>query len=285
MRHGSIRHHTSDVFLMLGIVLIGCGCGVYLRHALTSHAYARLRDQASAEQSAAPSVSQDASEEQACGKDWELLRSQSADVAAWLSVEGTSIDLPVMRTSPTDEDFYLSHDFWGSPSLEGVPFLDVRCQPDDAHRLVYGHHLSMGGQFSELQKAYRQAAFDEIGPCHWSTPANGEEVFAPLCAQTADAWTQGIQRFSFGGQDDLRGWLGSIANASSARATRWKALAASATSAITLVTCTSDGSGGAERTLVTFVATSAAPCAHTGTDAIQTVNAQRAGPEGPAAGA
>lgn len=254
MHRGSIRHHASNVFLMLGIVLIGCGCGIYLRHALTSHAYARLRDQASAGQSAAPTGSQDAPEVPACGKDWELLRSQNADVVAWLSVEGTSIDLPVMRAFLADEDFYLRHDFWGSPSLEGVPFLDVRCQPDDAHRLVYGHHLSMGGQFSELQKAYQQAAFDGLGPCHWFTPNHSEEVLLPLCGQIADAWSQDAQRVSFYGEEDFQEWLLKLAGTSSAHSPDWQKLISSARTAITLVTCTSDRSGGAQRTLVTFVA-------------------------------
>ncbi len=185
--------------------------------------------------------------------DWETLKEINADTAAWIFVEGTDIDLPVMRARVDDPEFYLSHDLWGSPAFEGVPFLDHRCQADDTHRLVFGHRLGMGGQFSQLQKAYEQEVFDSLGTCHWSTPTGGSITLVPLCSLSVDMWYQPIQTFAFEGEGTLAGWLHTLAQDATARADSWESLALQGQSVLTLVTCSSSLSNQQWRTLVVFV--------------------------------
>lgn len=48
-------------------------------------------------------------------------------------------------------DFYLKHDFEGTYTDYGLPFLDERCSLDTSDQLIiYGHHMNDGSMFSEL---------------------------------------------------------------------------------------------------------------------------------------
>ncbi|MBR1862531.1 MAG: class B sortase [Ruminococcus sp.] len=74
------------------------------------------------------------------------------DMVAWLTVDGTNIDYPVMQGS--DNIKYLNTDPYGNYSLSGSIFLDSRCSPDlsDSYLLVYGHHMEYGKMFGALDE-------------------------------------------------------------------------------------------------------------------------------------
>lgn len=71
-------------------------------------------------------------------------------MAAWLSMDGTEIDYPVMQGEDNAE--YLSKDPFGNYSLAGSIFLDSRNDPGftDGYSLVYGHHMEHGLMFGAL---------------------------------------------------------------------------------------------------------------------------------------
>ena len=71
-------------------------------------------------------------------------------VAAWISVDGTSIDFPVMQGPDNSE--YLNKNPYGEYSLSGSIFLDYRNSPDftDSYNLIYGHHMEGGMMFGAL---------------------------------------------------------------------------------------------------------------------------------------
>ena len=247
------RGWGTTAALGLGILLVVVGIVVIARDELSQHAYRRLSGRVSEASDAEGAGDASPLGEGAPGIDWDELWDQNADVAAWVRVDGTDIDLPVVAPSDGDMTWYLHHDLWGQWSLSGVPFLDHRSSPDGAHRLAYGHHLYMGGQFSDLQRAYRQEVFDGIGPCHWHTPARGEAVLAPLCAMTVDMWYGEVQEFAFAGPDGMEQWLRRLVGDADAVATDAEGLVRRARSAVTLVTCSSDLSNQSTRTLVVFV--------------------------------
>ena len=79
--------------------------------------------------------------------DLALLKEKNPDCVGWVSIPGTSIDFPVMQNG----NFYLKHDFDGSYTDYGLPFLDERCSLDSSDNLIiYGHHMNDGSMFSEL---------------------------------------------------------------------------------------------------------------------------------------
>ena len=92
------------------------------------------------------------------GVDWsgEL----SEDVVAWLTVDNTDIDYPVLQGKDNSE--YLNKDPFGQYSIAGSIFLDSRNSPDftDEYSLIYGHHMEYGYMFGALDAFVDKTYFD-----------------------------------------------------------------------------------------------------------------------------
>ena len=128
--------------------------------------------------------------------DWDYLRSINSDVVAWVSVNGTNIDYPVVQSDDNYE--YVNKNFWGGYSFAGCPFLDYRSSADGEHALVYGHNLAgIGTMFSSIHDSYDQSSFDQLGTVHWSTPDVGTIDFTPVMAMKVSESYQPIQTFDF----------------------------------------------------------------------------------------
>lgn len=80
----------------------------------------------------------------------ETLGEIGEDAVAWLSIDDTTIDYPIMQGASNSE--YLNKDASGNYSLTGSIFLDSRNAGDfsDPYSLVYGHHMSGGYMFGAL---------------------------------------------------------------------------------------------------------------------------------------
>jgi sortase B len=78
---------------------------------------------------------------------------ENPDLVGWIRIEGTSVDYPVMQT-PSDPEFYLSHDFTRGQSKSGTPFLDHRSDPAQPapRSVIYGHHMKSGAMFASLAR-------------------------------------------------------------------------------------------------------------------------------------
>ena len=85
-------------------------------------------------------------------EDVAVLRDLSEDAVAWLTVDGTDIDYPVMQGDTNSE--YLNKDPYGDYSLSGSIFLDSRCDGEfkDPYSLLYGHHMDYGAMFGALDE-------------------------------------------------------------------------------------------------------------------------------------
>lgn len=96
------------------------------------------------------------------------------DMAAWLSMDGSAIDYPVMQGETNTE--YLSKDPFGEYSLAGSIFLDARNDGafGDGYSLIYGHHMEHGLMFGALDDWLDEEYFGE----HLSgTLIVGDETF------------------------------------------------------------------------------------------------------------
>ena len=84
--------------------------------------------------------------------DTSSLQELSDDAVAWLTVDDTNIDYPVMQGE--DNSVYLNKDPYGKYSLSGSIFLDSRCARDfsDPYSLIYGHHMEYGAMFGALDE-------------------------------------------------------------------------------------------------------------------------------------
>lgn len=78
------------------------------------------------------------------------LQNINADVCAWLTVDDTGIDYPVVRGK--DDMEYVNKDVYGNFALSGAIFLRSANAPDfsDPYNLIYGHHMSNGAMFGDV---------------------------------------------------------------------------------------------------------------------------------------
>ena len=119
----------------------------------------------------------------------EELRELSADAVAWLTVDGTRIDYPVMQGKTNAE--YLNRDPYGEFSLSGSIFLDSRNDKtfSDPYSLIYGHHMEYGAMFGSLDE-YKDKAFFDAHRTGLLTVTNGDEysigIFAVCKAQATE---------------------------------------------------------------------------------------------------
>lgn len=78
------------------------------------------------------------------------LKKQNRELTAWITIDGTAIDYPVMQ-SRKDDDYYLNHDFTKRRDAHGTPFLDAACELEESDNLViYGHNMLDGSMFQNL---------------------------------------------------------------------------------------------------------------------------------------
>lgn len=91
------------------------------------------------------------------------LYEQNDDFVGWISIDGTSINYPVMQT-PNNPDYYLKRSFDKTYSDYGVPYVDEACAVSlSANTVIYGHHMKNGTMFSALVN-YADKSFLEEHP-------------------------------------------------------------------------------------------------------------------------
>lgn len=86
--------------------------------------------------------------------DFDALSKVNPDVKAWIYIEGTGINYPVVQTE--DNSYYLHRTFEKKDSFIGAIFLDAGCKEDftSDNSIVYGHNLKNGEMFGMLKKHY-----------------------------------------------------------------------------------------------------------------------------------
>lgn len=75
------------------------------------------------------------------------LKAQNSDVQAWISIDDTNIDYPVMNDGRED---YLHLNFEGERSSQGSLFVDP--SSDDQLMIIYGHNMKNGSMFHDVDR-------------------------------------------------------------------------------------------------------------------------------------
>lgn len=91
---------------------------------------------------------------------YQKLREINHDIIGWIEVYGTHIDYPVLQTDNNDK--YLDETVNGEYSTAGSIFLDCRNSKDfsDFNSIIYGHHMSEGKMFGDLDKFAEKDFFE-----------------------------------------------------------------------------------------------------------------------------
>ena len=83
--------------------------------------------------------------------DFAKLKQKNSDAIAWIKVNGTDIDFPVVKG--TDNSYYLTHNFDKEKNKAGWIFADYRNKFDgtDKNIIIYGHNMKNGSMFASLK--------------------------------------------------------------------------------------------------------------------------------------
>lgn len=101
----------------------------------------------------------------------------SEEMAAWITIDGTGIDYPVMQGS--DNIKYLNTDPFGNYALSGSIYLDSRNSSDfsDEYSLIYGHHMEYGKMFGALDEFLNASYLDQHRTGTLIIGRNAEEIY------------------------------------------------------------------------------------------------------------
>ena len=119
--------------------------------------------------------------------DFAELRRINPDTVAWITMDGTRIDHPVVRGADNFE--YLDKDFYGKDYAGGCVFLDAQCGPalTGAYLVVHGHHMAHGAMFGDLSEYVDRDFFEEHSGGRLLTPDSVYELTVVGVA-TVDAY-------------------------------------------------------------------------------------------------
>lgn len=100
------------------------------------------------------------SEEKQFAPDYSELYRQNPDMIGWISIDGTTINYPVMQSIDRPK-YYLKRNFKKEYSDYGVPFVDENCDIETSDNIIiYGHHMKGGKMFGTLE-SYKDKGFYE----------------------------------------------------------------------------------------------------------------------------
>ena len=88
--------------------------------------------------------------------DFAKLKQKNSDAIAWIKVNGTDIDFPVVKG--TDNSYYLTHNFDKEKNKAGWIFADYRNKFDgtDKNIIIYGHKMKNGSMFASLKDVIKE---------------------------------------------------------------------------------------------------------------------------------
>lgn len=148
---------AANSLVTLVVVLFLVAAGAYSIYALWDNAqvYAAVDDVQSELLKLKPVVEEDG------GASFEELRAINPDVCAWLTLDNTEIDYPVLQGK--DNLTYINTDVYGNFALAGSIFLDSSCDNTfhDKYALLYGHHMANSKMFGDLDLYEDQKFFNE----------------------------------------------------------------------------------------------------------------------------
>ncbi len=175
---------AADSFVNLIVILCLCVAGVYAAYALwdNNRIYTTASNVQVEMEKIKPVVEEDG------GASFEELLAINPDVCAWVTLDNTKIDYPVLQGSTNLT--YINQDVYGNFALAGSIFLDVRNNRDfsDAYSLLYGHHMENSKMFGDLDLYKDQTFFDEntTGMLILPDRAYNLEIFACMLVDAGD---------------------------------------------------------------------------------------------------
>ena len=155
------------------------------------------KQQANNETAANGETYTEAALEQSAYETYKDVFAANSDFVGWISIDGTSINYPVMQT-PGSPDFYLKRGFDKNYSDYGVPYVQENCligQSDNC--VIYGHHMNDGSMFADLCKYESESFYREHPTIRFDTLAGFGEYEIVCVFKTAAYAEDGFKYYHF----------------------------------------------------------------------------------------
>lgn len=122
--------------------------------------------------------------------DFENLKQINSDTIAWIKVNGTEIEYPVVKTK--NNDYYMTHSFDKTYNSAGFVFMDYKNKFDgtDNNMVIYGHNRRDGSMFGTLKNILTE---------DWQ--ANPDNYIIPFITETKKAEYQVFSVYTIEAED------------------------------------------------------------------------------------
>ena len=123
--------------------------------------------------------------------DFKALQKVNPDVVAWIYIEGTRVNYPIVQGKDNDE--YLYHMINGKYNSAGSIFLDAEASGEflSQNSPIYGHNMKNGSMFADVTDYKSQKFYDKHPVALLMTPEKNYIVHlfsAYTVKATEDAW-------------------------------------------------------------------------------------------------
>lgn len=115
------------------------------------------------------------------------LQNINSDVCAWITIDGTEIDYPIVIGESNSE--YLNKSVTGEYSLSGAIFLDAKNDKNftDPVSVIYGHNMADKAMFGSLPLFLNGSEFSKLSTGTLYTPSDVYELeVVAICSPYAD---------------------------------------------------------------------------------------------------
>ena len=133
------------------------------------------------------------------------LRRKIPNTCAWLTVDDTHIDYPVVQGK--DDMEYISKNVYGDYSVSGAIFLSCLNKADfsDSYNLVYGHNMKNGAMFGDIVKFANQKYFEKHKTGTLCLPEKTYKIklFACIRVNASDAMIYEPENYEKDSRDSL----------------------------------------------------------------------------------
>ncbi|MBQ9673351.1 MAG: class B sortase [Ruminococcus sp.] len=104
--------------------------------------------------------------------DFDKLRKINKDIVAWIKIDDTNIDYPVLRAPSNDQEYYLHRDYKKNYLFAGSIYMESYNKADfsDRDTILYGHNMANGSMFAHLHKFEDTDFFSKHSTYHIYTP-------------------------------------------------------------------------------------------------------------------
>ena len=141
--------------------------------------------------------------------DFEALQARYPDVRGWLTIPGTVVDYPVLKSSAQDPEKYLRRNYDMKWRMAGSLFLQYDCTSDSRNLVIYGHNMNDGTMFAVLKKM-ADPEFRKAHPIAVLQTAEGTHEYQIAVAMTTDTMQLAFNRTQFAGDEDFLSFADSM---------------------------------------------------------------------------